>query len=160
MRWSDYKNGLYNYYCKHTEHPISREAFDKEVVDDKDRDDKYMAYFGYSRKDTEHQKVVYVGTTIQHPMSRWYYHSIHGKNLDFVEAYRFDNEKDMLDKEWEEIKARKPSMNKIKNRPQNFNVPLTPEVLKSRKGNPEWCQCCLTRRVSKGYKYCYYCSKV
>ena len=67
MRWSDYKNGLYNYYCKHTETPISREAFDKEVVDYKDRDDKYMVYFGYSRKDTEHQKVVLPFYTRQEP---------------------------------------------------------------------------------------------
>jgi hypothetical protein len=28
----------------------------------------------------------------------------------------------------------------------------------TRKGDSEWCQCCLKRRVSKGYRYCYFCS--
>ena len=112
-----------------------------------------MVYFGYSRG-----KVVYVGTTIQHPYSRWYYHSMHGKSFEFKEEFRFDNERDMLDKEYEMIQKYHPMYNKIVDRKQNLNVPLTLEELENRKGNPEWCQCCLKRRVNRGYKYCYFCS--
>lgn len=88
--------------------------------------------------------------------------SLRGKdyNIAFVTGKRrFDNEKDMLDKEYELICKYHPSCNTIKDRPQNYNVPLTKEELESRKGNPEWCQCCLKRRVKPGYKYCYNCSR-
>jgi len=159
MNWAQYQDGLYEYYKAHTAKPISKYEFLKEVADYKERNDKYVVYYGYSRKDKgANRKVIYVGTTIQHPMSRWYYHSTHKKNLDFEVKFRFDNERDMLEKEYEEIRRLRPSMNKITDRPQNFNVELTQEVLDLRKGNEEWCQCCLRRRVSKGYKYCYFCS--
>lgn len=157
MKWKQYQQGMYEYYKTHTDSPLSEKDFLEEVKNYKDKVDKYVVYYGYSRNDKERRKVVYVGTTIQHPMSRWYYHSIHGKNLDFVVAFRFDNEKDMLQKEYEEIVRLKPSKNKIKNRPQNFNVELTKDILESRKGNPLWCQCCLRRHVTMGYKFCYFC---
>jgi len=112
-------------------------------------------YFGYANG-----KVVYVGTTIQHPYSRWYYHSMHGKPFEFKEEFRFNNEQDMLNKEYEMIQKYHPRHNKIVNRKQNFNVELTQEELDSRRNNPEWCQCCLKRRVNRGYRYCYYCSKI
>lgn len=154
-----FKRCVYEYYCKHENSPMSKEDFAKSVVDYKERADKYLVYLGYSKKDKEHKKIIYVGTTIQHPMSRWYYHSIHGKDLDFVEYKRFDNENDMLDLEFELIKKHKPSLNKITKRKQNFNVELTEDVLEQRKGDEQWCQCCLKRRVNKGYRYCYWCSK-
>ena len=92
-------------------------------------------------------------------MARWYYHKTHGKDLVFVEYKRFDNEKDMLDLEFELIQKHHPSCNTITSRRQNYNVALTAEELESRKGNPEWCQCCYRRRVNKGYTYCMYCER-
>lgn len=156
------KRGLYDYYCsvcdsKH-ETRLSFDDFFDEVTKYKDRADKYLVYIGYSRKDKNREKVIYVGTTIQYPLSRWYYHKTHKKDLVFEEYCRFDNEKDMLDKEYELIQKFKPSCNKITDRKQNYNVELTQEVLDSRKGDPEWCQCCLRRHVNKGYRVCFYCS--
>ena len=151
---------MYEYYKAHTSQPLSKSDFLEEVKEYKNRDDKYVVYYGYSKKDKEKSKVIYVGTTIQHPMSRWYYHSTHKKDLVFDIAFRFDNEKQMLDKEYEEIKRLRPYLNKIKNRPQNFNVALSEEEINERKGNEKWCQCCLKRHVNKGYRYCYFCSKL
>jgi hypothetical protein len=158
MSWKSFQKGLYDYYCSKTENPKSVEEFLNEIVEYKDRKDKYIVYFGYSKKDKDHKTPIYVGTTIQHPMSRWYYHSTHGKDLDFVEMFRFNNSEEMLEKEYELIKKYHPSCNKITKRKQNLNVELTPEVIESRKGSDEWCQCCYRRRVNKGYRYCYYCS--
>lgn len=155
------KKALYGHYVKECEKngtkALSYEAFFDEVKAYKERDDKYLVYVGYSRKDKDCKKIIYVGTTIQYPLSRWFYHKQHGKNLVFKEYCRFDNENDMLDMEYELIQKYHPSCNKITKRRQNYNVVLTPEILESRKGNPEWCQCCLRRHVNKGYKYCYYC---
>lgn len=156
--FADFQRGLYEYYKRNLsdgDGVLSYDDFFDMISDYKNRNDKFLVYLGYSRKDKEHKKVVYVGTTIQYPLSRWYYHKIHGKNLEFVEYCRFDNEKDMLAKEYELICKYNPS---IKDRLQNYNVPLTSEELESRKGNPEWCQCCLKRRVRLGYSLCYNCS--
>jgi hypothetical protein len=155
MKWSDYQKGLYGYYKKRVDTPKDYESFLQEVKDYTRRKDKYIVYFGYANG-----KVVYVGTTIQHPYSRWYYHSTHGKPFEFKEEFRFDNEQDMLNKEYEMIQKYHPRHNKIVSRKQNFNVELTQEELDSRMDNPEWCQCCLKRRVNRGYRYCYYCSKI
>lgn len=158
MSWKSFQKGLYDYYCSKTENPKSIEEFLNEIVEYKDRKDKYIVYFGYSKKDKDHKTPIYVGTTIQHPMSRWYYHATHGKDLDFVEMFRFDNSDDMLDMEYRMIQMYHPSCNKITKRKQNFNQVLTPEVLESRKGDTEWCQMCLRRHVRPGYKFCWYCS--
>ena len=159
-----FKQGLYDYYCSESAKdgvsPLSFDAFYDEVTAYKERKDKYLVYVGYSRKDKERKRIIYVGTTIQYPLSRWFYHKTHGKNLVFKEYCRFDNENDMLEKEYELIQRYRPSCNKITSRKQNFNVMLSAKELESRKGNPEWCQCCLTRRVSPGYKYCYFCSRI
>lgn len=155
MRWSDYQKGLYDYYKKRVDAPKDYESFLQEVKDYTRRKDKYVVYFGYANG-----KVVYVGTTIQHPYSRWYYHSMHGKPFEFKEEFRFDNEQDMLNKEYEMIQKYHPRFNKIINRKQNLNVELTQEELDNRKGDPQWCPCCLKRHVRPGYKYCYFCSKV
>ncbi|MBR4177082.1 MAG: hypothetical protein IKQ53_06755 [Bacteroidales bacterium] len=159
MNWKQYQDGMYDYYCRHTEDPIPKEDFLQEVAKYKEEIYKYVVYFGYSKK-KNNDKVQYVGTTIQHPMSRWYYHSTHGKDLRFEVVLRFNNKEDMLEKEYEFIKKLHPPLNKITKRQQNLNVPLTGEELEKRKGDPEWCQCCLKRRVNKGYKYCYFCSKI
>ena len=155
MKWADYQKGLYGYYKKRVDTAKDYESFLQEVKDYTRRKDKYIVYFGYANG-----KVVYVGTTIQHPYSRWYYHSMHGKPFEFKEEFRFDNEQDMLNKEYEMIQKYHPRHNKIINRKQNLNVELTRQELDSRKGNPEWGQCCLKRRVNRGYRYCYYCSKI
>lgn len=157
-----FQRGLYEYYqstLNEGDTVCSFEDFIDMLTSYKERKDKFLVYVGYSRNDKEHKKIVYVGTTIQFPLARWYYHKEHGKNLDFVEYCRFDNENDMLAKEYELICKYRPSKNTIKNRRQNYNVALTSEELESRKGNPEWCQCCLRRRVSPGYTYCYNCSR-
>lgn len=158
MDWKDFQNGLYEYYCSRTENPKSKEDFLKDVKNYKDRKDKYLVYVGYSKKDKNKERIIYVGTTIQYPVSRWYYHSTHGNDLVFEEFCRFDNSQEMLDKEYELIQKYHPSCNKITKRKQNFNQVLTPEVLESRKGDTEWCQMCLRRHVRPGYKYCWYCS--
>lgn len=159
MNWKQYQDGMYDYYCRHTDEPLAKEKFLEEVAKYKEEPYKYVVYFGYSKK-KNNDKVLYVGTTIQHPMSRWYYHSTHGKDLRFEVVLRFNNKEVMLEKEYEFIKKLHPTLNKITNRQQNFNVPLTEEELEKRKGSPEWCQCCLKRRVNKGYKYCYFCKKI
>lgn len=154
MKWSEYQKGLYDYYKKRVDNPKNYDDFLKEVKDYTSRKDKYIVYCGYANG-----RLMYVGTTIQHPYSRWYYHSTHGKPFNFKEEYRFDNKEDMLNKEYELIQKYHPRCNKITNRKQNLNAVLSSEELESRKGNPKWCQCCLHRHVNLGYKYCYYCSK-
>ena len=149
---------LYYHYKKVTKEPLNFHEFMNELKAYKNREDKFLVYVGYSKKDKNQERIVYVGTTIQYPLSRWYYHKIHGKDLVFKEYCRFTNEQDMLDKEFELIQKYRPSCNKIKSRKQNYNVELSADELEKRKGNPEWCQCCLRRHVSAGYKYCYYCS--
>lgn len=104
-------------------------------------------------------KIVYIGTTIQKPSDRFRWHRHNGKDLDFTVLFEFDNETEMLDKEFELIKKHNPRMNKIKHRKQNLNKKLTKEELESRRGNNEWCQSCFKRRVNKGYNHCYYCSR-
>lgn len=156
-----FKKDLYDFYLKNKQGDDATLSFDDffdMIKKYKERKDKYLVYVGYSKKDAECKKIIYVGTTIQYPLSRWFYHKTHKKDLVFKEFQRFDNPQDMLDKEFELIQKFHPSLNKITNRKQNFNTPLSLKELEERKGNPEWCQCCLKRRVSKGYKYCYFCS--
>lgn len=102
-------------------------------------------------------KIVYIGTTIQKPEDRFRWHKHNGKPFNFTVLGQFDNQEDMLNFEFELIKKHKPKHNKIKHRKQNLNAKLTPEMLEARKGDSNWCQCCLKRRVNKGYKNCYWC---
>lgn len=101
--------------------------------------------------------VVYVGTTIQKPSDRWRWHKHNGKDLDFSLVMSFENADDMLYFEKKLIDEIKPRLNKITHRKQNFNKKLTQEQLSGRVDDSEWCQCCLKRRVSIGYKKCRYC---
>lgn len=110
----------------------------------------------YVGKDTK-GNIVYVGTTIQKPSDRWRWHKHKGKNLNF-EMYKVcETSEEMLNLEHELILKFKPKLNKITKRKQNFNAKLTPEQLEARKGDKEWCQCCLKRRVNIGYTKCAYC---
>lgn len=102
-------------------------------------------------------KLVYIGTTIQEPAARFRWHKANGKDLQFTVLQQFDNADAMLDEEHRLIKAHSPKMNKIKHRRQNLNVALTQAELDARKGVAEWCQCCLRRRVNKGYSCCMRC---
>lgn len=102
---------------------------------------------------------VYIGTTIQNPKDRFRWHKHNGKNLNFKVLFQFDNEDEMLDKEFELIKKYKPKLNKIKHRKQNLNAVLSNDVINSRKGSAEWCQSCFKRRVNKGYRVCMWCGK-
>lgn len=154
-----FKKTLYNEYQKQGGELGFEDFFDL-VTQYKDKEDKFVVYVAYNKKSKEtDSKIIYVGTTTQYPLSRFVYHKLHGKDFRFEIVCRFDNEKDMLDKEFELIQKYKPRYNKRIKAPQNYNVPLSQEELDLRKGNPEWCQCCLRRRVSKGYERCYYCSR-
>jgi hypothetical protein len=113
----------------------------------------YTVYSG-----SRNGQVFYIGTTIQEPSARFRWHKANGKKLDFKVLFQFDNQQDMLDKEYELIQKHKPRLNKITHRRQNLNAVLSQDVLDSRKGDSEWCQSCLKRRVNKGYKHCYWCN--
>jgi hypothetical protein len=102
--------------------------------------------------------IVYIGTTIQKPADRFRWHKANGKPLRFTVLQQFDNPDDMLTEEHRLIKKHQPHLNKITHRRQNLNVALTQEQLDSRKGDSEWCQCCLKRRVNKGYSRCMRCA--
>ena len=61
---------------------------------------KYSVYKGMRPgSDT----IVYIGTTIQKPEDRFRWHKANGKPLVFVVLHQFDNEDEMLDKEFELI---------------------------------------------------------
>jgi len=100
-------------------------------------------------------KIVYIGTTIQVPSDRFRWHKYNGKDLQFTVLSQYDTPEEMLAEERRLIDLHKPKLNKRLK--QNFNVKLTPEQLEGRKGDAEWCQCCLKRRVNKGYSKCMYC---
>ncbi len=125
---------------------------------DKQKDDEMSRTYSVYKGELK-GKVVYIGTTIQKPSDRFRWHKHNGKNLSFTVLHQFDNEDEMLNKEFELIKDLKPRLNKITHRKQNLNVRLTPEKLSSRKGDKEWCQSCFKRRVNKGYSECMYCGK-
>lgn len=116
----------------------------------------YSVYLG---KDKNTGIVVYVGTTIQKVKDRWRWHKHNGKDLNFTLFRECNNEEEMLQLELRLISELKPSLNKITHRKQNLNTKLDVSTLEARKGNKEWCQCCLKRRVNKGYSVCYYCPK-
>ena len=101
--------------------------------------------------------VVYIGTTIQKPSDRFRWHKHNGKNLTFTVLHQFDNPEDMLIKEYDLIKSLSPRLNKITHRKQNLNVRLDAAAIDSRRGDKEWCQSCMKRRVNKGYKTCMWC---
>lgn len=113
----------------------------------------YTVYSGW--KDG---KLQYIGTTIQKPSDRFRWHKHNGKDLKFIIEKQFNNEDEMLDYEFELIKKHRPPMNNITHRKQNLNKRLTPDAVEARRGNAEWCQSCLKRRVNKGYSKCYRCS--
>lgn len=116
-----------------------------------------MNFFVYLGKNKD--SIDYVGTTIQEPEERFRWHKNNGKgHLKFEIYKKCQTKEEMLDLEYELIQKFNPKLNKIKHRKQNFNKKLTDEELKNRIGNKEWCQCCLKRRVNKGYKKCYFCS--
>ena len=69
---------LYYHYKKVTKEPLNFHEFMDELKAYKNREDKFLVYVGYSKKDKNQERIVYVGTTIQYPLSRWYYHKIHG----------------------------------------------------------------------------------
>ena len=116
----------------------------------------FYVYKGLSKEGNN--KLKYIGTTIQVPSERFRWHKYNGKDLLFELIAICQTSTEMLDLEYRLIKKYNPPMNKIKSRRQNFNVILSDEEIESRKGNKEWCQCCLKRHVNKGYSRCYYCS--
>ena len=102
--------------------------------------------------------IVYIGTTIQKPSDRFRWHKHNGKHFTFTVLHQFDNSEQMLEKEYDLIKLHDPKYNKIKHRKQNLNKKLSNDDLDKRKGDKNWCQSCLKRRVNKGYKFCRWCS--
>lgn len=116
----------------------------------------YSVYLG---KDKGTGKIVYVGTTIQKLEDRWRWHKHNGKDLNFSLFRECKDQEEMLQLEHRLITEFKPALNKITHRKQNLNAKLDQAVVEARKGDKQWCQCCLKRRVNKGYSMCYYCQK-
>jgi hypothetical protein len=114
-------------------------------------------FYIYKGLDKKTKELVYIGTTVQVPNDRFRWHKANGKDLIFEVIKICENQTDMLDLEYDLIKKYNPKLNKITNRKQNYNVALTKSEIELRKGNNEWCQKCLTRRVNSGYNFCYYC---
>ena len=108
-------------------------------------------------KGEQNGKIVYIATTIQEPSARFRWHKANGKPFLFTVLTQYNNPEEMLAEELRLILLHKPKHNKRLK--QNLNVKLSNQELESRKINPEWCNNCLKRRVSKGYKVCMYCSK-
>lgn len=111
----------------------------------------------YVYKGLINTKLVYIGTTTQIPSDRFRWHKSNGKNFTFEIIKICNDENEMLDTEFALIKKYRPLYNKITKRRQNLNKKLSQEEKYSRVGLKEWCQCCLTRRVNKGYEFCYFC---
>jgi hypothetical protein len=114
----------------------------------------FTVYLGYSK---ETNKLVYIGTTIQKPKDRFRWHKYNKKDLKFEVFKQVDSAEEMLNLEFELIKKHNPSLNIIKERPQNLNKKLKTSELELRIGNKEWCQSCLKRRVNRGYIKCRFC---
>lgn len=114
-------------------------------------------FYIYKGLDKKTKELVYIGTTVQVPNDRFRWHKANGKDLIFEVIKICENQTEMLDLEYDLIKKYNPKLNKIIHRKQNFNVALTKSEIELRKGNKEWCQKCLTRRVNSGYNFCYYC---
>lgn len=113
---------------------------------------KYTVYKG-----EKNGQLVYIGTTMQKPEDRFRWHKANGKPLQFTVLQQYETADEMLDEEYRLIQKHRPRLNKITHRRQNLNVALTQDELNSRKVSSEWCQCCLKRRVNKGYKKCMRC---
>lgn len=121
----------------------------------------FYVYKGLSIDKNEskyHNKLRYIGTTTQIPADRFRWHKSNGKNFNFEIIKICKDADEMLYTEFALIQKYKPICNKITKRKQNLNRRLSDEEKYGRVGNKEWCQCCLTRRVNKGYKTCYYCN--
>lgn len=101
--------------------------------------------------------IVYIGTTIQKPSDRFRWHKHNGKNFTFKVLSQHDNADYMLSEELRLIKKHNPKHNKIKHRKQNLNCKLDTATLEGRRGDKEWCQGCLKRRVNAGYSKCSWC---
>lgn len=106
-------------------------------------------------KGEQNGKIVYIGTTIQEPAARFRWHKANGKPFQFTVLRQFGSAEEMLAEERRLIELYKPKHNKRLK--QNLNVRLSHEQLEARKGDADWCQCCLRRRVNKGYQSCWYC---
>lgn len=101
--------------------------------------------------------IVHVGITTQDPKVRFRTHEKR-KLIDTFEVIaEFEDVADALRVERELIEQYKPKYSKRLK--QNDNRKLAAASIKDRKGNKEWCQKCLRRRVNKGYKKCMWCSK-
>ena len=138
--------------------PKTRIQFcDKESTSLSARKDRNMGRIHTVYQGTKNNRVVYIGTTIQKPSDRFRWHKANGKDLDFKVLFQFETAEEMINKEFELIQKHNPALNKIKHRKQNLNAVLSKDSLEARKGNPEWCQCCLKRRVNKGYTRCMWC---
>ena len=102
-------------------------------------------------------KIVYIGTTIQEPSARFRWHKANGKPFAFTVLSQHPCADSMLAEELRLITLHKPRHNKRMK--QNFNVKLTDAQLDLRKGDKQWCQCCLKRKVNTGYIQCMYCGR-
>lgn len=102
-------------------------------------------------------EIVHIGITTQDPKVRFRTHEKRKLIESFEVIAEFEDVADALSLERELIEEYNPKYSKRLK--QNDNRKLAAAQVKDRVGNKEWCQKCLKRRVNKGYKICFYCSK-
>lgn len=102
-------------------------------------------------------EIVHIGITTQDPKVHFRTHEKRKLIERFEVIGEFEDVADALLLERKLIEEYNPKYSKRLK--QNDNRKLAAAQVKGRIGDNEWCQKCLKRRVNKGYKTCFYCSK-
>ena len=113
----------------------------------------YSVYLGY-RGDV----VQYVGMTSQKPERRFSWHKSNGKRLNFKVVFQSSCEVETKAEEDRLIALHLPTLNK-----RGICLPksyLTQKDIDARRTSGKWCERCLRRKVSPGYRVCLWCEQV
>lgn len=112
----------------------------------------YWVYYGMGKAG----KVDYVGTTSKRPSDKFYWHKNNGKDLKFIAIKNFSTAEEMKAYEGVCIVRLKPCLNE---RPYKAvdKRELSAKYVAIRTGSDKWCQECLRKRVSHGYRKCVWC---
>lgn len=102
-------------------------------------------------------EIVHIGITTQDPKVRFRTHEKRKLIERFEVIEKFEDVADALLLERKLIEEYNPKYSKRLK--QNDNRKLAASTVNERVGEKEWCQKCLKRRVNRGYKICFYCSK-
>ena len=102
-------------------------------------------------------EIVHIGITTQDPKVRFRTHEKRKLIERFEVIEEFEDVADALLFERKLIEEYNPKYSKRLK--QNDNRKLASTVVNGRVESKDWCQKCLKRRVNKGYKICFYCSK-